>query len=69
MNRVIDGSVTVIGRPSSTWSMNSGMTEPRDPITFPYRVPQITVRPSTFRDAATMTFSIMAFEMPMALIG
>src|SRR5216683_2630749 len=46
------------------------MTDPRDPITLPYRVPHMTVPPeSMWRDDATMTFSIMAFEMPMALIG
>ena len=60
----------MIGRPASTCSTNSGITEPREAITLPYRVPQMTVRvPSRLRDMATMTFSIMAFDIPMALMG
>src|SRR5687767_3744897 len=50
--------------------MNSGMTDPREAITFPYRVPQMTVLLDfSPREAATMTFSIMALEIPMALMG
>ena len=40
MNRVMFGSVTVSGWPSITCWMNSGITDPRDAITLPYRVPQ-----------------------------
>ena len=58
MKRVMAGSVTVIGEPLKTWSTNSGMTEPRDAITLPYRVPQMTVpEPSRLREVATITFS------------
>src|SRR5690349_8130202 len=49
--------------------MKCGTTEPRLAITFPYRVQQITVvRPPT-RDFAIASFSIIALEIPMALIG
>ena len=34
-NRVIDGSVNVIGSPCLICDKNSGITEPRDAITFP----------------------------------
>ena len=34
-NLVIDGSVTVIGSPARTCPTKSGITEPRDIITFP----------------------------------
>ena len=48
-----------------------GITEPREHITFPYLVQQITVPP---RFAATLAFakitcSIIALEIPIALIG
>src|SRR5437763_3624916 len=36
-NRVILGSVTVIGRPAFTCSTKRGTTEPREYRTFPYR--------------------------------
>ena len=64
------GSVTVNGWPFLICSTNNGMTEPREAITLPYRVPQIRVRSGdTVRALATNTFSIMAFEMPIALMG
>ena len=50
--------------------MKKGIADPRDAMTLPYLVPQITVPVSPrLRDAATMTFSIIAFDMPMALMG
>ena len=33
--RVMAGSVIVIGRPSRTWFMNSGTTDPREASTLP----------------------------------
>lgn len=71
MKRVVMlGSVMVMDLPAKTCSTKSGMTEPREAITLPKRVPQITVAvPSRLRLAATITFSIIALEMPMALIG
>ena len=70
MNRVIAGSVIEIGLPAKTCSTKSGITDPREAITLPYRVPQITVSQwPRFRDAATITFSIIALEIPIALIG
>src|SRR5699024_45009 len=69
-NLVISGSVIVNGSPLLIFSINNGITEPRDAITLPYLVPQINVWSlSTFLDLATNTFSIIAFEMPIALIG
>ena len=50
--------------------MNSGITDPRDAMTLPYRVPQKTVPLSPcMRALATISFSISALDMPMALIG
>ena len=50
--------------------MNNGITEPRDAITFPYLVPHINVLSGdTVLDLATNTFSIIAFEIPIAFIG
>ena len=70
MKRVIAGSVMVIGLPVLICSMNSGITEPREHRTLPYRVPQIRVLSGeTVRDLATNTFSIIALEVPMALTG
>ena len=70
MNRVIAGSVIVIGSPLRIWLTISGMTEPRVAMTLPYRVPQRTVSLSLrLRDLATITFSISAFDIPMALMG
>ena len=37
-NRVIVGSVMVSGWSICSWLTNSGMTEPREYITLPYRV-------------------------------
>ena len=46
------------------------MTDPRDAMTLPYRVAHKTVpRWSLSREFATITFSIMALDRPMALIG
>ena len=63
-----------IGISPSGWdaatSTNNGITDPREAITFPYRVQQITVRSgSAVLDFAVMTCSIIAFEIPIALIG
>ena len=49
-NRVISGSVMVMGLPARIWSMKRGITLPRLHITLPYRVQQMTVPP---RSAAT----------------
>src|ERR1035437_7361111 len=50
--------------------MNSGITDPLDAITFPYRVRQNTVDVSLYmRALATMHFSIRAFDMPIAFTG
>ena len=35
MNRVMSGSVMVIGWPRRTWFMNSGTTDPREASTLP----------------------------------
>src|SRR4051794_40954342 len=46
------------------------MTDPRDAITFPYRVPHIFISwCARSRDLATKTFSISAFDIPMAFMG
>src|SRR5436309_1388941 len=42
-NRVILGSVTVIGRPALTCSTKSGTTDPREYRTFPYRTIETVV--------------------------
>ena len=71
MKRVIFGSVIVIGLPVLICSTHSGITEPRDAITLPYRVQQTVVFapfPSA-RPLAIATFSIIALEIPIALIG
>ena len=50
--------------------VNSGITEPLDAITLPYLVPHISVFSGfTVLAFATNTFSIIAFEIPIALIG
>ena len=46
----------------------TGITEPLDPITFPYLVAQNKVL-FFFLDLEIINFSIMAFEIPIALIG
>lgn len=70
MNRVMDGSVRVIGFPALICSIQNEMTDPREHMTLPYRVQQILVLSGdTVRDLATMTFSIMALEVPIALTG
>ena len=68
INRVMEGSVTVMGFPALIWSIHKGMTLPREHITLPYRVQQIFVLPD-IRDLAMATFSSMAFVMPMELMG
>ena len=68
MNRVIFGSVSVMGCPFRIWSIHSGITEPREHMTLPYRVQQIFVLPLV-RLFAMATFSSRALDMPMALIG
>ena len=70
INLVIVGSVTVIGFPALIWSIQSGITEPREHITLPYLVQHILVFDwSTVRDFATITFSIIALLVPMAFTG
>src|SRR6516165_5578455 len=70
MNLVISGSVTVIGVLALIWLTKRGITEPRDAITLPYRVTQMVLWPlARLRDFATATFSISAFDIPIALIG
>ena len=70
IKRVMAGSVTVRGLPSSACSQNSGMTEPREAMTFPYRVRQRIGSPGSIcRERAMTFFSMMALVMPMALIG
>ena len=50
--------------------MNSGITDPRDAITLPYLVPQrIVPFGRARRDRATISFSMIAFDNPIALIG
>ena len=69
-NRVIVGSVTVSGWPARICSMNSGMTEPREYITLPYRTHETVVcAPGLFRACAWATFSMRALVMPIALTG
>lgn len=68
MNLVIDGSVMVIGFPARICSIHSGITDPREHITFPYRVQQIFVLPEK-RLFATATFSSIAFVIPIAFMG
>ena len=63
----MDGSVTVIGFPSLIWLINSGTTEPLEQSTLPYLVQQIEVfSGDTVLALATITFSIIAFEVPIA---
>ena len=61
----------VIGFPALIWSINKGITLPLEHMTFPYRVQQITVFPlsAATRALAKMTCSIIALEIPIALIG
>src|SRR5688572_17382146 len=64
------GSVMVIGFPSFIWFTNNGITDPLDAITFPYRVPhKIVPSAGTVLDFAIITFSIIALDIPIALIG
>src|SRR5574344_1089133 len=50
--------------------MKRGITEPLEHITFPYLVQHIKVLScSTVLDFATITFSIIALDVPMAFIG
>ena len=70
MKRVILGFVIVKGFPSSIWSQNSGMTEPREAMTLPYRVRHRTGSPGSIcRERAITFFSMTAFVMPIALMG
>jgi len=51
-------------------STNNGITDPREAITFPYLVRQkVVFSGSTFLDSATTTFSISAFDIPIAFMG
>ena len=67
-NLVIFGSVIVRTSPNFACLTNKGITEPRDAITFPYRVPHNTVNVLNL-ELAIITFSIIAFEIPIAFIG
>ena len=56
------GAVTVRGCPSLSCATKRGITEPREAMTFPYRVAHSSVSSSSsVRAFATMTFSIKAF--------
>ena len=69
-NRVIDGSVIVIGFPAFICSIQSGTTEPREQSTLPYLVQQMLVLSGdTVLDFATITFSIIALLVPIAFTG
>ena len=51
-------------------SINNGITDPLEPITFPYLVAhKIVSDGSQFLEAAIMTFSIIALLKPMEFIG
>src|SRR5690606_13028720 len=64
------GSVKVNALPALSCSTKSGITEPREHITFPYRTVDTTVRAvGLLRAKACATFSIIALDMPMALTG
>lgn len=64
------GSVIVIGLPARIWSINKGITLPREHMTLPYRVQEITVPvPLASLALARITFSIIALLIPMALMG
>jgi len=70
MKRVISGSVMVIGWPALICSINKGMTEPPDAITFPYRVPQkMLPDPIRFLERAIITFSAPRILVLTASIG
>ncbi|MNR24311.1 hypothetical protein D3C85_1413830 [compost metagenome] len=62
------GSVIVKAPPDCICFKNKGITDPLDAITLPYLVRQ-TVVSFKFLEAAIATFSIKAFEIPIALIG
>ena len=60
----------MIGLPFLIWSIQRGITEPREHITLPYRVQQIFVfSGSTCLDFATATRSAKALVTPIALTG
>ena len=70
IKRVILGSVMVIACPFLICSIHNGITLPRLHITLPYLVQHILVLlGSTVRDFATITFSIIALLVPIALTG
>ena len=67
---VMLGSVIVMGFPALICSIQRGITLPRLHITLPYLVQQIVVfSGSTVLDFATITFSIIALLVPIALTG
>src|SRR5699024_10095567 len=69
-NRVIVGSVTVRGSPASACFTNSGITEPREHMTFPYlTVDTVVPLDGLFRAKACAVFSMSALDMPIALMG
>ncbi|GGR34498.1 hypothetical protein GCM10010196_30690 [Agromyces mediolanus] len=64
------GSVTVNGRPASSCETKSGITEPREYMTLPYRVTEMTVSESRlFLAIDIAVFSMSALLIPIALIG
>ena len=66
--RVMSGSVSVIGPPSSICFLNLGTTDPEDPSTLPKRTIEILV---VFwsRDFACRTSSAVRLVAPIALVG
>lgn len=70
IKRAILGFVIVRGFPSSIRSQNSGMTEPREAMTLPYRVKHRTGFPGSIcLERAITFFSMTAFVIPIALMG
>jgi hypothetical protein len=67
-NRVISELVTVTGPPFLIWSWKSGMTEPRDAKTFPYRT-QMNRVPGQRRLPWMKMRSCKALVMPITLTG
>ena len=61
----------VMGLPDWICSANNGITDPRLHMTLPYRVQEITVLPrsAATRALAMTTRSIIALEIPIALMG
>ena len=69
--RVIAGSDNVSGPPPSICVQNKGITEPRDPATFPNRTDEKTTLWLSLRRAlaAVTRRSPMSFEVPITFVG